>query len=205
MPITLKELLAEDTPRHKVFISFHNDDMEYKKRFEKTFGEYLDGFVSKAVGDGDINPDLPTETIRQQIRDKFIADASVTIVLVGKNTWKRKHVDWEISSSIRDTKNNSRTGLIGILLPTYCPPLLYASYGDGLITKDGVSYNPYNIPPRLHDNIQCGFASLYSWPTSAYDLKQWIHLAYKNRKIINPDNSYPLFAKNRSNDLESWR
>ena len=41
-----------------------------------------DDIVDKSVEDGDIDDDnLATETIRQKIRDDFIADATVTIVL----------------------------------------------------------------------------------------------------------------------------
>lgn len=55
----------------------------------------------------------------QQIRDNYLRDSSVTIVLVGKDTWKRKFIDWEISASIRNTQNNPRSGLFGIILPTH--------------------------------------------------------------------------------------
>lgn len=202
----LDSLLIDSTPKHNVFVSFHNKDEYYKEKLEKDFGTYYKTFISKSVGDGDIDPNLKTETIRQKIRDNFIADASVTIVLIGKETWKRKHVDWEISSSIRDTQKNSRTGLVGILLPDYSP------YAGGFLnsvsdmqTVSGVSFNPYNIPPRLYDNIKCGFASIHQWPKSAYELKSWIHAAYEIRKKITPDNSYQTFANNRRDDQQSWR
>ena len=79
-----------------------------------------DDIVDKSVEDGDIDDDnLATETIRQKIRDDFIADATVTVVLIGPCSWQRKHVDWEIGSSLRDTKKNSRCGLLGILLPNH--------------------------------------------------------------------------------------
>ncbi len=106
--------------RHNVFISYHHkNDEAYKIEFERLFSGIYDILETKAVTDGDIDPYLKTETIRQKIRDEFIRNASVTVVLIGSETWKRKHVDWEISSSIRDTQLNSRTGLLGIILPTY--------------------------------------------------------------------------------------
>lgn len=87
--------------RHKVFVSYHHEnDEKYRKIFENKFGR---SYVSKSVGIGDINPNLKNETIRRKIRDEFLRDSTVTVVLVGKETWKRKHVDWEISSSIRHT------------------------------------------------------------------------------------------------------
>ena len=95
--------------------------------------------VDKSVNDGDIDPKLNIDTVRQKIRDKFIADATVTIVLVGKCMWQRKHVDWEIGSSLRDTKKNSRCGLLGILLPNH-----YDFGGDTYCYKCHKL-----IPPRL--------------------------------------------------------
>ena len=75
--------------------------------------------VERSVGDGDIEDNLRVETIRRRIRDEFIADATVTVVLIGPATWQRKHVDWEIGSSLRATRTNSRCGLLGILLPSH--------------------------------------------------------------------------------------
>ena len=124
-------------PRHKVFISYHHyNDEYYKDLFCKWLGS---DFVNKSVEDGDINPYVAIETVRQKIRDNFIADATVTVVLVGKCTWQRKHVDWEIGSSLRNTKFNPRCGLLGILLPTH--------YDFGRV-NDCLR----RIPPRLADN-----------------------------------------------------
>ena len=105
------------TPRHRVFVSFHHDDQVYKDLFVRMMeGELVD----ESVDDGDIDDtNLATETIRQYIRDGFIRDATVTVVLIGPRTWQRKHVDWEIGSSLRDTSRNSRCGLLGILLPNH--------------------------------------------------------------------------------------
>ena len=110
-------------------------------------------FVDESVEDGDIDDrNLATDTIRQKIRDEFIADATVTVVLIGPCTWQRKHVDWEIGSSLRDTRNNPRCGLLGILLPDH-PDFGKRSYGEHL------------IPPRLADNCNGDdpFARIYDW------------------------------------------
>lgn len=40
------------TKRHKVFISFHDDDKEYKDEFVRRMG---DGIVNKSVDDDDID------------------------------------------------------------------------------------------------------------------------------------------------------
>lgn len=176
--------------RHNVFVSYHHkNDEDYKLEFERIFSDIYDVLETKAVSDGDIDPSLKTETIRQKIRDEFIRDASVTIVLIGSETWKRKHVDWEISSSIRSTRLNSRTGLLGIILPTYP-------------RTDTTKYSKGTIPPRLQDNIDCKFAKIYNWSDDPSLVQSWIHEAFLRRKRINPDNSRDMFAKNRSDS--SW-
>ncbi|KGJ88566.1 TIR domain-containing protein [Colwellia psychrerythraea] len=171
---------------HNVFISYHHkNDEAYKVEFERLFSDVYDILETRAVSDGDIDPYIQTETIRQKIRDHFIRSASVTVVLIGSETWKRKHVDWEISSSIRDTQQNSRTGLIGIILPTYP-------------RSDTSKYSGNTIPPRLKDNIDCKFAKIYNWSDDPLKVQQWIHEAFNRRKKINPDNSREMFGKNRS-------
>ncbi|MFY0677562.1 MAG: TIR domain-containing protein [Neptuniibacter sp.] len=174
------------TSRHNVFISYHHKNDEwYKSEFERLFSGIYDVLETKAVSDGDIDPYLKTETTRQKIRDEYIRSASVTVVLIGEETWKRKHVDWEISSSIRDTQYNSRTGLLGIILPSYP-------------RKDMSSCSKNTIPPRLQDNVDCGFAKIYNWTTNPTELQLWIHEAFINRKSVNPSNSREMFTNNRS-------
>lgn len=172
--------------RHKVFVSFHHkNDEAYRDRFEYLFTDLNDIIISKSVQIGEIDPNLKTETLRQKIRDEYIRDSTVTVVLVGAETWKRKHVDWEIGASIRDTKYNSRSGLLGIILPTYP-------------RSDQRYYDPYTIPPRLNDNIICNFATIHNWSEDPISIQKWIHAAFKRRNEINPDNSFPSFMNNRS-------
>ena len=179
--------------RHKVFVSYHHDnDQEYRDLFEGLFSDIHDIMVSQSVQIGDINPNLTTETIRQKIRDEYLRDSTVTVVLIGVETWKRKHVDWEIGASIRQTQYSTRSGLLGILLPTYPRP-----HGE----PD--KYDPYTIPPRLYYNKQCEFAKIYGWYTDPYIVQSWIHEAFNRRNSINPDNSYPSFVNNRSG--ERWQ
>ncbi len=173
--------------RHKVFVSYHHEnDENYKNRFEFLFGEVEKSIVSRSVQIGDIDPYSNTDYIRQQIRDRFLRDSTVTVVLIGTETWKRKHVDWEIGSSLRKTAYNSRSGLIG-MLPTH------PSYGSG-------KYDPYTVPPRLYDNVSRGFAKMYQWSERPFEVQSWVHEAYtrRNSLVDLPDNSRDTFRNNRS-------
>lgn len=178
--------------RHGVFISYHDGrrqpgggDYAYKEEFERLFHHHAQAIISRAVQPGDIDDTLPAQTIRQKIRDEYLRDSSVTVVLVGARTWQRKHVDWEIGSSIRDTELNPRSGLLGILLPSY-PDL----HDD--------RYTIYTIPPRLWDNVECGYATMHHWTTDPTLLQSWIHEAFLRRKTHQPNNGRTPFAQNRT-------
>ena len=176
-----------ETNRHKVFVSYHHKaDEGYKRRFCGRLGSDI---VDKSVEEGDIDPDQKTDTIRQKIRDEFIADATVIVVLIGECTWQRKHVDWEIGSGLRATKKNSRCGLLGILLPTHY------DYGED-------TYRHKLIPPRLADNCdgKDSFARIYDWPErwSTELVRSWIHESFQRRLSVIPTNSRAQFGHNRS-------
>ncbi|MCY4436925.1 MAG: TIR domain-containing protein [Chloroflexi bacterium] len=185
-------MYQSQTPRHRTFISFHHEDQEYKDYFVQMLG---DDIVDESVSDGDIDDDnLSTDRIRQIVRDDFIRDATVTVVLIGPCTWQRKHVDWEIGSSLRSTKRNSRCGLLGILLP---------NHWDRLTGK----YNPNLIPPRLADNciVDDPYALIYDWSKNSTRVRKWIHRAFERRSGTPPDNSRPQFKNNRSGDCyDGW-
>ena len=181
------------TPRHRVFISFHHQDQAYKDWFVQIMGSDI---VDESVGDGDIDDDnLATDTIRQRIRDNFIRDATVTIVLIGPCTWQRKHVDWEIGSSLRATRLNSRCGLLGILLPNH-PNVGAAQYRLNL------------VPPRVADNVGGAdpYASVYGWSYNTTEIRNWIHRAFERRTGTPPDNSRQQYRYNRSGPCsDGWR
>jgi hypothetical protein len=173
------------TKVHKVFVSYHHEnDQKYRNQFEDLL-QNSGISILKSVQMGDIDPDIQTDTIRRKIRDEYLRDSTVTVVLVGAETWKRKHVDWEIGSSIRDTQFNPRSGLLGILLPTY-----------PLFSKN--QFDPHTIPPRLYYNIECKFAEMRPWSTNSESVQKWIHEAFLRRNTIIPDNSYPSFKNNRN-------
>ena len=179
-------------PRHRVFVSFHHEDQSYKDTFVRLMG---DNIVDESVEDGDIPDNVRVATIRQNIRDNFIRDATVTVVLIGPCTWQRKHVDWEIGSSLRATKLNSRCGLLGILLPNH------PNFGDR-------TYDPRLIPPRLADNCDGNdpYARIYDWSPQANKVREWIDKAFKRRDGTPPKNSRQQFRRNRSGDCSrGWQ
>lgn len=100
--------------KHKVFISFHHaNDIQYKKKFIEKFGNY---FINKSVDEDEYGDVLSDEYVKRLIREDKISDCSVVVVLIGAETYKRKHVDWEIYAGLSG-KAGGYSGLIGVLLP----------------------------------------------------------------------------------------
>ena len=80
---------------HKVFISYHHsNDQRYKNELVEMADRHR-VFIDKSVDTGDIDDSLTDARIREIIRDGYLRDSTVTIVLVGNDTRRRKHVDWE--------------------------------------------------------------------------------------------------------------
>ena len=187
------------TRKHKVFISYyHEDDQEYKDRLVQALESKA---IDKSVSQGDIHDEgLHLDEIRRRIRDNHIADATVTIVLIGPCTWKRKHVDWEISASIIHRRNNRRCGIVGLLLPTH------PDYN-----KSPEDRNPRLIPPRLARNIggENPFACIYKWPRQGVSksVVPKVHRAFLRKdRTPWPDDSLDLFENNRRGDCsQGWQ
>ena len=179
--------VVSNIPRHRVFISFHEKDIDYKRRLLQMMGDLI---VDVSVDEDDIDDtNLVNETIRQEIRNRYIRQASVTIVLIGCCSWQRMHVDSEIHSSIRETDFNKRCGLLGIFLPEHPD-------------HDSENYNDRLIPARLADNVvgEDSYAELHDWPRKRagrrYKVQQWIHDAFNRKRSILPISRRPLLTGN---------
>lgn len=102
---------------HRVFVSYYHGDQAYKDELV-SFGVQNSILVDGSVDTGDIDDALDDQAIREKIRDDYLRDTTVTIVLVGTETKYRKHVDWEIYSSMIDGQINKKSGVVVVTLPT---------------------------------------------------------------------------------------
>lgn len=105
---------------HKVFISFHHaNDQWYKDELVK-LGKRNKVFIDGSVDMGEIPDNWDAQHIREYIRDNHLKDTTVTILLVGTETKNRKHIDWELFSSMYDGKVNKKSGILVINIPSVC-------------------------------------------------------------------------------------
>lgn len=207
--------------KHKVFISYHHaNDQSYKDYLVK-FNKVHDIFIDKSVAIDDIDEDLPTDTIREIIRDEYLRDTSVLILLVGTETKNRKHVDWELYSSMRDSKKNSKSGVLVINLPTINCSYYTAAHGESEkrlypSTTNWISINDRNkyeqrypyMPDRIIDNLLThkSFISVVNWKdivNNPEKLGYLIDLTFQDKDKSEYDFSTPMKKKNSSNQYAS--
>lgn len=197
---------------HRVFVSFyHRDDQGYKDSLVD-WAEKNKVFIDGSVDTGDIDDDLDDQDIREIIRDDYLRDTSVTIVLVGPNTRHRKHVDWEIYSSMYDGKKNKKSGLVVILLPStgndHChipyaneKSAIYPEIKDWTHINTRAEYESRypEMPERIIDNLMKDGVdiSVVSWDKLTPDnLRLMLDNAYNARTTQQYDLSRPMRRRN---------
>lgn len=152
-------------PRRKCFISYHHADQGTVDAFVRTFDHRSDVLIARRLGEmpGDIIDSMDTDYVMRRIREDYIGDASVTIVMMGACTWARRYVDWEIQASLRYSQGTLPNGLLGIKLPAFS-----------------------QFPQRFFDNLRRptdadGFAGYIDYPQSLEALTSAIDWAFNRR------------------------
>lgn len=159
-----------DQIRHKVFISYHHADQQQVDAFIRQFDHLQDTFIARGLGremPGDVIDSDDPEYVMRKIRELYLKDSTVTLVLVGSCTWARRYVDWEIQGSLRRPADGPPpNGLLGVVLPS-------------------AGTQP-QAPERLRINLKGpnatqGYARWYYYPQTKSELASWIEDAFQAR------------------------
>ena len=79
----------QEIRRHKVLVSYHHEnDQKYRDRIERLFADVYNIMDSRSVRLGDIPRGLDTDEVARRIRDGYLRDSTVTVVLIGTDTWR---------------------------------------------------------------------------------------------------------------------
>lgn len=198
--------------KHKVFISYHHQNDQWYKNELVRLGEANDIFIDCSVELGEIPDDWDAQKIREYIRDQHLGETTVTILLVGTETKNRKHVDWEIYSSMYDGKINKKSGILVVHLPstncknhTLCSPeekaAVLPNEKNWISIDERTKYEsryPY-LPDRIIDNLleKDVNISIVNWDDLDISiLKLLIDKAFEYRKLNNYDLSRQMKMRN---------
>jgi hypothetical protein len=156
---------SSDPDRHKCFVSYHAADEGEVTQFIQDFGVTFIPTVVGITDDDDFVDSDDTDYIMDRIREEYLSDSTVTIVMVGKCTWARRFVDWEIYATLRRYKGYPPSGLMAITLPS--------------MAND----DSRRLPPRLDDNVDDDkkYARWWKYPTAGQGLRNLINIAYESR------------------------
>ena len=104
--------------RHKCFISFKVENIEYKEYILKELNiEMIDKSLDYEIDS--TNEDY----IMKIIKEKYLRDSTVTIHLIGKHSAENAigqdqiFIKRELQASLYDGENNRRNGILGVVLP----------------------------------------------------------------------------------------
>jgi hypothetical protein len=152
----MASLIASLPKKPKVFVSYHHrNDQRWYDRFSTLFQDkydlILDTSIQRKIDSFD--PDYQS----RKIREDHITGSSITVVLLGRETWKRRHVDWEIHATLE-----KEHALLGIVLPEH--------------SKDWTGQN-FLVPDRFGDNVHSGFAHWIMWSENPSAVETAIDLA----------------------------
>lgn len=199
-----------ENQKHKVFISYHHANDQWYKNELLRLNRICEIFIDSSVDTGDIDDNLPDDRIREIIRDEYLRDSTVTILLVGVETKNRKHIDWELYSSMYDGKVNKKSGVLIINLPsTNCTyytashegekEKVYPENTSWMTIDDRAEYErryPY-LPARIIDNLLKSDAkvSVVNWDKISTDIEKLrflIEQTFNEKEKCNYDLSRPL-------------
>ena len=194
-----------------VFVSYHHGgDAAARARFERENGSVI---RSSSIYPGEISTG---PEVRREIR-KRIVGCDYVVVLVGRETYTRRWVDWEIHAALTRDRSGAPRPIVGILLPemtitgALLPSLLVTPPPRAAVTellrrsdelsRELMAETGATLPARLLDNLLTGYATLAPWPTSQAALLDALASSVRRAR---PVNWRRLLAKNlpmRSNGL----
>ena len=128
---------------HKCFISFKTEDIEYKKTIQEDLDvDMIDKSLDESIDSDDF------DYVMRKIREDYLSDTTVTIFLIGTKSnenlgWEeQKYIKRELQASLYNGQNNTRNGILGVVLPEM-ESVIYK--GSGICSICGNSHNYVNI------------------------------------------------------------
>lgn len=197
----------------KVFISYYHKDAQYHKDALTSLNDNWQLFVDTSVEIGDINDEyLTDEQIRIKIRDEYIKDSDVLILLCGKNSKHRKHIDWELHAAMYKSEAKDPIPILVFNLPDCSNYCRRNNKREGEIIEGGkpinwISIDSYSefkryypdLPERLLKSLAnkktpVTIVNLYS--LTVEQIKELIEYSYQRRSQFEYDDSERLRRKN---------
>jgi len=168
-----------DPTRLTCFVCYHDADFSDVESFIRQYGtEFIPRCIGVSEKDGFVGS-LDDHYIMSRVREEILGDSTVTILLLGMETWHQRFVDWEIAASLHETPLRSRNGILAMPLP---------SMGNRAVLPDRIRDNHRGADSEKSAIIYAGY------PTTRESLRTMLDRADKSRlnESADVDNNRPL-------------
>jgi len=140
---------------HKCFISFKNEDKIYKKEIQRRCSiDMIDKSLNVPIDSNDEN------YIMQKIREDYLSDSTVTIHLIGTHSaennpqYEKNYIKRELQASLYNGKDNTRNGILGIVLPEMYDKIYLGRYQCNICenSHNGIAINNNTVVKEFEYN-----------------------------------------------------
>lgn len=189
---------------HKCYISFKAEDLSYKNHIQTKLSlSLIDRSLNVPIESDDV------DYIMRRIREDYLSDSTVTIHLIGihgaeNRGWlEQRFIKRELQASLFDGVNNTRNGILGVVLPEAISRIFYgasqcATCGqlhqivalDDSTTISEFSYNYYIPNGKCAHTEDDRYCVITTWDEFVGTPAAWIESAFAKR-------SAPISAKVR--------
>ena len=114
---------------HKCFISFKTEDIDYKS--------YIQNHLNVDMIDKSLNIPINSydeDYIMRKIREDYLSDSTVTIFIIGQYSAEnsrfqdQRFIKRELQASLYNGQGNSKSGILGVVLPSMYDTIYKDSY-----------------------------------------------------------------------------
>ena len=183
---------------HKCFISFKTEEKKYKKYIQEDLKiDMIDKSLNTPINSTD------EDYIMRKIREDYLSDSTVTIHLIGEYSAEnllyenQAYIKRELQASLYNGENNTKNGILGIVLPNMYDKIFKGSevcsvcgkshnivcINDSTVVKE-FSYNYYIPKDGCSWSEEDRFCVLVKWNDFVKNPELYINKAFDKRSSL---------------------
>ena len=183
---------------HKCFISFKTEDKKYKRYIQEDLKiDMIDKSLNTPINSTD------EDYIMRKIREDYLSDSTVTIHLIGEYSAEnllyenQAYIKRELQASLYKGENNTKNGILGIVLPNMYDKIFKGSevctvcgkshnivcINDSTVVKE-FSYNYYIPKDGCSWSEEDRFCVLVKWNDFVENPELYINKAFDKRSSL---------------------
>lgn len=177
----------------KVYLSYDLDDRLEVEAFLDEFDFLNDSVLHRNFAElpVDIVKNSDKHEVIHHLREQYLKDSAVTLLLLGKCTFAKRAVDLELMASLHGGRDDMATAAERGTLP------------NGLVAVMLKSYDENGFPSRLNENLvvderELPYAVVIPYPDSKEALAEAVQEAAERRRDKVPNNTPTMLLQDKA-------